>query len=566
MIVPMKKIHVIVQNKNIVSALENLRDLGVLHVEHQEELSGYQLEERREEVSVLQQALNIFERMGRNPNVPQKEVPDWTDTVYEVLKLWAEIEHYQETIVQRVIQIQQWRLWGNFDPKGIQDLAARDIYIQLCEMPAKKTIEFPTGVIVEKIFTASNVARLLAIAREKITLPVQAIVPPSLSLREMENLQAQDQAKVRQAQASLARLRCYENSFKKILIERENVLHFEEVQKGMREDEALAVLKGFCPADVCVEIEQKARKEHWGILLEEPSAEDRVPTLMRNPRWVNAIKPIFSFINIIPDYRELDISPVFLIFFSLFVGMLIGDAGYGALTISVFMVFHFLLRKKNFNPMFFYLAYLLSGCTILWGALTGVYFGQKWIGQTIPPLVPWLSSIENVQMLCFLIGAIHLSLAHAWRAVQKWPSLTFLVDVGWFMIVWAMYFAANYFVLGSPFPVIASAFIVLGVLFLVVFPKPNFDPLLPLSIISCFTDVVSYIRLFAVGLATVAVADAANDMGIFWIIVLHSLNIALAALAILVHALRLNILEFSVHLNMTWAGVPYDPFQKINHH
>jgi len=83
-----------------------------------------------------------------------------------------------------------------------------------------------------------------------------------------------------------------------------------------------------------------------------------------------------------------------------------------------------------------------------------------------------------------------------------------------------------------------------------------------LDIIGVFSDIVSYIRLYAVGLATVAIADAANRMSISWIIILHAINILLAALAILVHALRLNTLEFSRHLGLEWTGFTYDPFRK----
>ena len=91
-----------------------------------------------------------------------------------------------------------------------------------------------------------------------------------------------------------------------------------------------------------------------------------------------------------------------------------------------------------------------------------------------------------------------------------------------------------------------------------------------------FTDVVSYIRLFAVGAATVAVADAFNQMasGIghgnlfagfltaFVLLFGHTLNILLGAMAILVHGVRLNVLEFSSHLNMEWSGVEYAPFKQ----
>ena len=73
-------------------------------------------------------------------------------------------------------------------------------------------------------------------------------------------------------------------------------MRFAEDEKGMREDEELAVLKGFCPAEACQDIEKKAKKEHWGILFEDPSEDDHVPTLIRNPKWVNLIKPVFNFI------------------------------------------------------------------------------------------------------------------------------------------------------------------------------------------------------------------------------------------------------------------------------
>ena len=112
------------------------------------------------------------------------------------------------------------------------------------------------------------------------------------------------------------------------------------------------------------------------------------------------------------------------------------------------------------------------------------------------------------------------------------------------------------------------------------FTRPNRNPLkavgpglgdLALNVVNTFTDIVSYIRLFAVGLATVAVADATNTMaaevgGVWFFIILligHTINVVLALMAILVHGLRLNVLEFSGHLNMEWTGFNYAPFKKI---
>jgi V/A-type H+-transporting ATPase subunit I len=588
MIVPMKKIHVIVQTKDIVPALEDLRGLGVLHVEHQEELSGYQLEERRDEVAVLQQALNVFERLGRQADGPQIKVPDWTDSVGDVLKLWAEIEHDKETIAQRAVEIRGWQPWGNFDPKDIQGLAARGIYVQLCEMPAKKMIEFPAGVIVEDVFTAANVRRCLAVSRAKVVLPVQTVALPSLSLREMEALQARDQAKVKQAQERIARLRRYEDAFKEILVERENVLRFEEVQKGMREEEDLGLLKGFCPIHSCGVLQAKAKREHWGLLMEDPAMEDRVPTLLRNPKGVAIVNPVFDFMSIIPGYREADVSFCFLFFFSMFFGILIGDAGYGLMFFLTTFFLQQKVRDKVPDQAVFYLIYVLSGCAIIWGLLTGTFFGVSLFGQYVKPMVPWLMNEDNVKLLCFIIGAVHLTIAHVWRGWRKWPSLLFLSDVGWIMIVWAAFFYAQQFILDKPIPAFVNpmGFAAFGII--VVFGQSLQDilkdvvgftigiMLTVLSIVSTLIDVISYIRLFAVGTAGVTLAEAFNQMAlgvgfhnfllgvgaVFILLIGHSLNIILGMLAIMVHGLRLNILEFSGHLSLEWSGVKYNPFQR----
>ncbi len=140
-------------------------------------------------------------------------------------------------------------------------------------------------------------------------------------------------------------------------------------------------------------------------------------------------------------------------------------------------------------------------------------------------------------------------------------------------------------ILGDPLPQAGKLMLLAGSTLVVFFSQPKKNIFktvglglgeLLMSIVNMFTDIVSYIRLFAVGLATVAVADAFNQMafGIGFnsflaglatamILVLgHLLNIALGAMAILVHGIRLNVLEFSSHLNMEWAGMAYNPFRK----
>jgi V/A-type H+-transporting ATPase subunit I len=145
---------------------------------------------------------------------------------------------------------------------------------------------------------------------------------------------------------------------------------------------------------------------------------------------VSLIEPVFKIIEVVPGYNELDISLWFLIFFSIFFGMLIGDAGYGL----IFLGLTFAAQKKwgrrvkDQSP--FILFYLLSTFAIVWGVLTVTFFGQEWIPPSVKPLFPALRDSRNIQAFCFFLGALQLSVAHAWRALIKLPSVKALSDAG----------------------------------------------------------------------------------------------------------------------------------------
>jgi V/A-type H+-transporting ATPase subunit I len=187
--------------------------------------------------------------------------------------------------------------------------------------------------------------------------------------------------------------------------------------------------------------------------------------------------------------------------------------------------------------------------------------------------------------LCFLIGIIHLSIAHVLNAVKMINSLKVLAEVGWIALLWTLFFVAGNLVLAKPFPFFTPYLFILGLLLTLVFSnfqKNVFKGIgttmgdLPLSIISSFSDIVSYLRLFAVGYASVTVAASFNGMaleggihsilsGIIAALILflgHSLNIVLGILAVVVHGIRLNMLEFSGQLNMQWSGRNYQPFKE----
>jgi V/A-type H+-transporting ATPase subunit I len=585
MIVKMKKIHLVVQTRDIPDALGSLRDLEAVHIEHQDELTGFQITERREEVRILTQVVDILEKTGAA--APQERAGDWTEIANAILKDVAEIESLREGMSRRQGVIAQWEPWGNFDPADIRALADKGVVIALCEVKADDLAAVPGGVIVRNIFTAGGMARCVLVAREKNDIPFPALELPPAGLNQLRAGQAEDGAAAARLRESVKTRVKYLDSLKASRVHCRNVLAIEEAQKGMNEQGPLAVLKGYCPADRREALEKKAAAERWALLVEDVGPEDQVPTCIRNPRWVEMIRPVFQLIDIMPGYREMDVSLVFLVFFSIFFGMLIGDAAYGAIFLTINLAAHLKLGRRCKDQTFFYLMYVLSGCTIIWGLLTGVVFGQAWLADSpVRPLVPWLADMNNMIFLCFSVAAAHLSIAHLWRITLKFPDLTFLAEAGWLFLVWTMFFVANMFVLNREFPPFGLGLLYVGMALVVMFTAPNKNPLrvvgpglgaLAMNFINSFTDVVSYIRLFAVGLATVAVADAFNEMalgigfggavsGFFAALVLvlgHALNMILAGLAVLVHGVRLNVLEFSGHLGLEWGGFKYNPFRKI---
>jgi V/A-type H+/Na+-transporting ATPase subunit I len=198
--------------------------------------------------------------------------------------------------------------------------------------------------------------------------------------------------------------------------------------------------------------------------------------------------------------------------------------------------------------------------------------------------VDWLTHQKHIMGLCFLIGAVQLSIAHLWNIARQRKSLQALAQIGWLGITWVMYFAAGAMVLNRPFPPFMTVVLIACVALIVLFMTPARKMktewinhvMLPLNLVSSFVDIVSYIRLFAVGTATVAVAQAFNEIaigsgvtsigrGIAAALILfigHALNIVLAGMGVIVHGVRLNTLEFSGHLGMQWTGVPYRPFAR----
>lgn len=584
MIVEMKKITIVVQEKDRAETLDLLSRLGLVHVEHLREPSGRPLEEARERLNAVRKTLAAL------PPAPLGGEEPPAMGLEELIDRTAELKEHQARLRDRGEKnrklVEEWEVWGDFDPRLLRRLNEKGIWVYLTVLPERELKELPADVGVEVLAKKGGMVYCGIVSDRMKYFYFKTRELPRKRLSEMIRAGEEIAKKAAEVNGELDRLARLRPLLDREEERRSRELEFEEARTGMEGTGKLAYLRGYCPFPELAALESAGRRNHWGLLIEDPAPEDAPPTLITNPRCVRLIEPVFKLIDTVPGYREIDSSFVFLIFFSLFFAMLIGDAAYGLIFLGITGLVHWKLGPRLADKKPIFLLYLLSGGTVVWGILTGTAFGQQWLPPTVTGLVPWLRDQNNVIWLCFLIGAVHLSIAHLWRLIRKVPSILALADLGWIGIIWMMFFAAGMFILRNPFPRYAGIFGAAGVLLVIVFsihPRQFFRELVPrnfalfLNVISSFADVVSYIRLFAVGLATVAIADSFNSMaaslgwssvlaGFFAAVILlfgHVLNMVLGGMAILVHGVRLNVLEFSSHLGNEWTGRKYSPFRGV---
>jgi V/A-type H+-transporting ATPase subunit I len=587
-IVPMKKATILFETGDAEATVKYLRTLGVLHVEHQNLPEGRDISALQEKVALINSSFDVLNRviaLEKNIQQQNKIIGDWIVVANHIIELGKHQEQLESSSRNIIGQINEWEHWGDVDLNQIQHLSQNGIYLKLYQVPVKEIRSFPDDVVVKTIFTTGDIAHCVAISHRQFECAFLEILPPKQSLSLLKSRLAGNNKVMEMIKGEIIESACLYEALFGIKKKLEKEIEFQQVLSGMGKEGAISYVTGYIPFDMEGHLIAKAKSRKWGIVITEPSADDNVPTLLRNPTWVGRIKPLLELLGLTPGYRELDVSTLFLIFFSIFFGILIGDAGYGLVYILITLGLQKMMKLNTEMKTTVSLFYLLGSCAILWGILTGTFFGQGWLlNLGYKPLVPQLNDANFMQTFCFFLGALHLSIAHSWRAYLKFPSLKALADVGWICVLWTAFFLARTLILGEAFPPWGIWLFATGIVLVILFTNPQANVLraigeglgtVALSLMNNFTDVISYVRLFAVGLAGLAIAETTNTLssglgngvaalaaGVGIILIGHSLNIILGLMSVLVHGVRLNVLEFSGHANVTWSGFTFEPLKE----
>lgn len=601
MIAEMKKLMLFMPDTalDIDAELTVLGQLGVMHVMPLQAVKDDSIERVDARIKQLDKAISILNRYDDESIIDSDEVTDYSKLergeIFLMEKvLDAENRRKQlENIKLNLTNDLAWfKNWGSISLKDVKALNKKGTWIKLYLLEDKelKRVSNREDIqVLGKFDELNQVVLISSDADERLDFQ-EVFFPQEEADRSMEILSTTND-ELEGNKKTLTLLNAQKNILLDGLVERKRRFDVRNVQfGGISVDKQVRFWKGFVPVETVDAFVETAEKRHWGYVIEDPLPEEmeEVPTLVRTPRWAQRVQPVMDFMGLVPGYKELDVSKVFMVFFTFFTGILVGDAGYGLVFLLITILAH---RKKKFaRQIEFGLIYTLSVSIMFWGVLTGTYFGSEAIAE-LPILsflkVEQLASFGGdnlfIQKLMFLIGAVHLTVGHLQVAWKFSNSVKAIAQLGWIAIIWGLYLVVSQMVLGIEAPGFMLWLFVGGVLLVALFSKPGPNMVkgivsslgnLPLSIINGFSDIISYIRLYAVGLSTVLMASSFNQMaigdgittvasGILAVIVLilgHGLNMILAAMAVIVHGVRLNMLEYAGHADVEFSGNEYKPF------
>ena len=338
MIVPMLKLTLLCRAADRASALAALRDLGVLHVTPSVAPSGASLDAARAKADLLKRVLEA---------IPTKTPEGAQKTATDPEKLAADLQALIDTRKTAADRIEALRAetariapFGTFDPASIPALAEKGITLKLYRAPLKATPDLPEGVCAEQLGVQKTDGYWALFASSDFTWTgAEEIRLPEHSLSEMEQTISTLTAQLADAEKRFAAAAADRPALEKLLAEAEAAVKFEEVASGMGDAGVVMYVTGFIPARDLSKIETAAATNGWGLLSEQPGPADDVPVLLDQPRWARPIQAVFDGINILPGYKEADVSVVFMLFFSLFFAMIIGDAGYGLIFLALTLLF-----------------------------------------------------------------------------------------------------------------------------------------------------------------------------------------------------------------------------------
>ena len=597
MITKMKKISFLVLHKGYEEFLERLRNLGVVHIveKQQGELQDESLQENIRLITRYQTAMNELQKLaGKNSGATDSKL-----SASEILDFYEKYIATKQQLDQQLQSLnrdaQQLQVWGDFSIKSIERLKEAGYVVRFYASPLKSfREEWQDRYNAIEIYKDKNKICFVTVTpqNQEVDIDAELCQLPDSSLSEIkaeiDNVNAELMANdsVAQIVATYS-----EEILSNAILELEQGVRFDKVKLSGEQvvDNKLVLLQGWLPAESVANVESDLKESTLLYEVEDPTPEDNIPIQLKNNKFAKLFEPLTK-LYMLPTYQELDLTLFFAPFFMLFFGLCLGDMGYGLLMILALPIFTklFQLINPNFSK---WLVVLFGASTILCGTLSGSFFGFSIYDLNVPFVqnMKELLYTDNSTMftVSLCIGVVQILFGMIIKAVNLSIQCGFknaISTVGWILLLLTVIVAVLMKIEFSN-PIIIALLIISAVgIFLLNSPGKN--PLLNIGLglwdtynmaTGLLGDVLSYVRLFALGLSGGILANVFNSMATgmspdipvvgFIVTALifavgHALNIFMNILGAIVHPMRLTFVEFFKNAGYEGGGVEFKPFTK----
>ena len=581
MITQMKKYTFLVFHREYEAFLEQLRDAGVVHVT--EKAAGMAEDEHLQALLTEVEATRKLIAQG---------APD---------QLLTEKANLEQRIAATKKEAEKMAVWGDFSAERIEDLKQAGYTLRYFTC-SKKSFQEELGIVVAEQGGTVYFVQVNNAGEAPEGCQEQYLNQKSATdlMKDVEGLNG-----LLVAQNARIELWAKENipALEAKLVELKQRIDWQRVtlNTDSEADGSLKILEGFCPADQAPALNELLAKQEVYYQEEDPQVEDNTPIKLRNNKFTKLFESLTGMYGW-PNYNEYDPTPILAPFFLLFFALCMGDCGYGIML----MIVGLLIAKKKLNIAMFeglgpIITVLGVGTTVV-GFFLGTFMGfdlyaAEWVPQVLKNVmikgsVSVAGMTYDLQMVMALgIGVFHICLAMVVKAICSTQQLGFKENIAnW---AWTLLIVGGLIVtiLGMtvlPQEVFKWAIIAVAIvsaLGIYVFNTPGRNPLINIGsglwdtynmATGILGDVLSYIRLYALGLAGGKLGEAFNTLGemvlgdsiVSWVpfvlifAIGHVLNLAMSALGAFVHPLRLTFVEYFKNAGYEGKGTLYQPFKK----
>jgi V/A-type H+-transporting ATPase subunit I len=605
MVAKMKKLTFLIYHKDYEQFLRDLRELGVVHVVENKlnQAQSERLEKLYMQWKQLTEAKKILEKYRDKKN-PLSPNPIDVEKGYRLPQEIEKIQADAATLTQQ-LQISKKERdalipWGNFDPENISRLEKAGYFIHFFVVSNRdynpEWEDLYNAIVIE---TKNSKTYFITITKEQDIpqkLNLEAVKMPEVSLEQLNRMIDQLNAKLQENEEKLKRLTADLPSLEAAIKEIDSEIRFTRVHVSADHvaDNKIMLLQGWVPEANEQDIRNYLEFQEVYYIIEDPQPEDDVPIQFANNKFVKLFEPITEM-YMLPKYNELDLTPFFAPFYMIFFGLSLGDIGYGLFLFLAATIVK-VVKKKSLGMTFknvLSLVQVLGASTVVCGLLTGGFFGFNIYEVNIPFFQNMKNHVyfDNNQMfeLSLILGVVQIMFGMFLKIINRTKQFGFkhaLATVGWFIFLLS-FIVAYLFPVALPMLGTVHQIILLGSAILFLFfnsPGKNLFLNFGLGLYDIYNmatgllgDVLSYVRLFALGLSGGILASVFNSLAtgmspkdsiigplvtIVIFVIGHAINIFMDTLGAVVHPMRLTFVEFYKNAEFTGGGKKYNPFRK----